>query len=695
MEVVASAVGIADFASKLLAGIGSLIIQYQNLPEALSELDESIRALRGALLSIDETLKRRPKLLPLEQSHYKTISRISQSCYRSLQTLDHELPELQAHHHWGKKVVATLEKKIKDARIQEVISNINQRTTVLQLSLTTLSLGTQAGMQQSQEQIQRQIRELSDRVRLLTYSSGESSSIVVDTGPQITESISSEISAWKKTADDVAAAALSLNDDRYSLASGTSSETLPLYHERDEDHFDPEPGRNNFQGDPEILELQLQANQSLVGHFVQSGIYFKAAEFQKRGILLRGRLDGDEGQTTRELRDMKEDLADILLECGTVDTDQEARETLKALLEEEVSRSEDRRDEDHRCRLYHKLGEVYMKRNNAKQASLMLQRAFDGRRAMVPMHGELNGTAEALVKALHLDQAYDEALGIKQWMQQQQQQVRSETTPPTTPPADDLMRVYHWCTDNQMDIGAASFAFDAIDSSTGMTPLHRAAEKEELEVVSSMLLHVADINVRDQLSNSTPLLVAATTRNKRLVELLLKAGAEVNARNNSNMTALHRAQSQSGGVHVSELLLGAKPGLLDEVDSYGKTALYLACEKGNEKMVRFLLGKGAQPNIQGPGRCTPLMVAVELVAKSAQKRQKINIVQLLVDYGAVPRMRDNMGRTAFDVAKDAGLVADEVRKLLNKADKHRFGSVSSASTNRSLGSSRAGWSGGG
>lgn len=116
----------------------------------MSEFEESIRALRDALLSIDETLKGRPKLLPLEQSHYKTITRISQSCYRFLQTLRHELPELQAHHHWGKKFITTLEKKIKDNRIQEIVSNINQRITILQLSLTTLSLGAQAGMQQSQ-----------------------------------------------------------------------------------------------------------------------------------------------------------------------------------------------------------------------------------------------------------------------------------------------------------------------------------------------------------------------------------------------------------------------------------------------------------------------------------------------------------------------------------------------------------------
>ncbi|KAK8034653.1 ankyrin repeat-containing domain protein [Apiospora rasikravindrae] len=689
MEAVASVVGIADFAGKLINGVGTLVVQYQNLPEALSELEESIRALCEALLNIDETLKGRPKLLPLEQSHYKTIARISQSCYRLLQTLDHELPELQACHHRGKKFIATLEKKVKDSRIQEIVSNINQRTTILQLSLTTLSLGAQAGVQQSQDRIQQQIRELTDRVRSLTNSSREHSNLIDVADVQNTESIFSEISAWKKTADDVAAAALLINDDSYSLTYRTSGETLPPYNERDEDDYDPEPDRNNYQNQ-EILELQLGANQNYVRHFVQSEIYFKAAEFQKRGIVLRKRLDGDGVQTTQELGDMQEELADILLRCGALETDQEARETLKALLGEEVSRSEEQKDEDRRCRLYHKLGEVYLRRENAKQASLMLQRAFDGRRAMVPMHSELKNTAEVLVKALRLDQAYDEALGIQQWVQQQQ--LYQTATPPVTPPADgsDLTKVYHWCTDNQMDIDAASFALDAIDGNTGTTPLHRAVEKEELEVVRSMLLHVANINVRDQLSDSTPLLVAATTRSRRMVQLLLEEGADVEVTDNSRMTALHRAQSKSGGVQVAELLLEARPEVLDEVDSYGKTALYLACERGNEKMVQFLLESGAKPNIQGPGQCTPLMVAVEVVAKSAQKMQKLNIVQLLISYGAVPRMRDNMGRTAFDVAKEGGLVADEIRKVLNRADKRRFNSVSSESTNRSSGSSRTG-----
>ncbi|KAK8136549.1 ankyrin repeat-containing domain protein [Apiospora sp. TS-2023a] len=693
METVASVVGIADFATKLINGIGSLVVQYQNLPEissnqALSEFEESIRALRNALLNIDETLKGRPKLLPPEQSHYKTVARISQSCYRLLQTLSHELPELQAHHHWGKKFIATLEKKIKDSRIQEIVSNINQRTTILQLSLTTLSLGAQAGMQQSQERIQNEIRDLADRVRSLTSGSRDSPNFVVGTDVQHTENIFSEISAWKKTAEDVAAAALLFNDDTYSLTSGASSETLPPYNDRDEDDFDPEPERSNDQSQ-EILELQLGANQNYVKDFVRSELYLKAAEYQKRGILLRRRLDGDGVQTTRELKDMREELADILLRYGALDTDQEAREMLKALLEEEVGRSEEQRDEDRRCRLYHKLGVVYLRRGNAKQARLMLQRAFDGRGAMVPVHGELKDTSEALVKALQLDQAYDEALGIKQWVQQQ---LCQETTPPPTPPGDesDLLKIYHWCTDNQMDIDAASFALDAIDRKTGTTPLHRAVEKEELEVVRNMLLHVANINVRDQLSDSTPLLVAATTRSRRMVQLLLEKGAEVEVTDNSRMTALHRAQSKSGGVHVAELLLEASPNLLDQVDNYGKTALYLACERGNERMVRFLLERDARPNKPGPGQCTPLMVAVELVAKSSEKMQKTNIVRLLVSHGAAPSKRDNTGRTAFDVAKDAGLVAEEIRKILSRADKPRFNSVSSGSTNRSSGSNRIG-----
>ena len=105
---------------------------------------------------------------------------------------------------------------------------------------------------------------------------------------------------------------------------------------------------------------------------------------------------------------------------------------------------------------------------------------------------------------------------------------------------------------------------------------------------------------------------------------------------------------------MAKLLLDARPDLIDEVDVYGKTALYLACEKGNKKMVRFLLDRHATVNIQGPNLYTPLLVAVEAVAQNALK---ISMIESLLRSGADPKLCDTQGRTAFDATHHAGLAA--------------------------------------
>lgn len=47
METVASVVGIADFASKLINGIGSLVVQYQNLPEVIAPFPQGAAVKMG------------------------------------------------------------------------------------------------------------------------------------------------------------------------------------------------------------------------------------------------------------------------------------------------------------------------------------------------------------------------------------------------------------------------------------------------------------------------------------------------------------------------------------------------------------------------------------------------------------------------------------------------------------------------
>ncbi|ORY62681.1 uncharacterized protein BCR38DRAFT_245760 [Pseudomassariella vexata] len=671
LSIAASVVEITVVAAKLIQGIGRFTLEVRSLPDSIAEFYESVHSLELVLDSIDAALRKRKEQLSFERNHHTIIKQVLESCHRSLKTLEDELPQLSDYSSPIQKIRQSLEKQIKQPRIQEILSNINQRTTVLQLSLTTLEIGAQASMQKSQDQIQTDIRQLTDNIKnaKLTWTIGDSSNILLppDSPEDMhRDTLSKEIRDWRQTADDVATAVslngldgVSLDDSRISL------ETLPAC---DEDGFDPEPELTNHQSH-DVLELQYEANQDYVQRLVQCHIFLKASAYQKRGIELREQLSEKRPFQPGEQDNMKETLADILLKCETPETDQEGKTTLQKLLKEEVARDAAHRNPHRRCRLYHKLGSLYLRQNSVSQARKMLSRAFDGRKAIQPMPRDLvEDSAEQLIRVLQRDQAFDEARGIREWIRRE---IWLETTPPATPPADghNLSKLYQWCQDNDIDIEAPTFRFDMCDMKTGKTPLHRAIEHESLEVLTDMLSHVVlPPETPDARGGSTPLLTAAATKNRKIVKLLLECGAVVDVKDNSRMTPLHRSQSQYGGLHTAELLLGACPSIIDEVDNFNKTALYLACEKGNEKMVR-MLSRGANPNIQGPGLLTPLIIAVEVAAKSARK---IAVVELLVRHGADPSYADSHKRTAFDAASNAGLAASEIKKLLDSAAFRRF-----------------------
>ncbi|MGN0820272.1 MAG: ankyrin repeat domain-containing protein [Akkermansia sp.] len=123
-------------------------------------------------------------------------------------------------------------------------------------------------------------------------------------------------------------------------------------------------------------------------------------------------------------------------------------------------------------------------------------------------------------------------------------------------------------------------------------------------------------------------------------EIILKAGANINAKDADGMTALMHAANFARD-KVTKLLL--KHGADVKIrDSSGKTALMYAADHEEDDVARLLLEHGAEVNAKNESGETALMVA----ATNGYEKT----VTLLLEHGADADLRNADGKTARELA---------------------------------------------
>ncbi len=194
------------------------------------------------------------------------------------------------------------------------------------------------------------------------------------------------------------------------------------------------------------------------------------------------------------------------------------------------------------------------------------------------------------------------------------------------------------------------------------TPLLYAGDRFKAATVKLLLDHGANVNVRDK-ENNTPLLRAAASRRswdekeEALIPSLLEKGADPNAHNSSNVTAL-MLTAQEGNSAILDLL--ERKADVNARDAEGNTALLYAARFfvrwEQRKAGEALLQAGAEPNVTNKAGETPLMLA--------SRQYEVEGPKLLLNKGARINAVDQRGRTALMYAIDGPKDFDNTNHLV-------------------------------
>jgi len=158
-----------------------------------------------------------------------------------------------------------------------------------------------------------------------------------------------------------------------------------------------------------------------------------------------------------------------------------------------------------------------------------------------------------------------------------------------------------------------------VQDSQFKTPLHLAIEEGHTDVIDVLLRAKANVNLGNMESGmkNTPLMDAAHAGKCELAEKLIAAKADVNAQGKSDMSALHLA-ARRGDVNVVQVLVAARADVAQR--SQCGTAAELAMKKAGSARLLELLGAEAG----GPGM--PAKKPASVASLSAVQRAALFLV---------------------------------------------------------------------
>jgi ankyrin repeat protein len=176
----------------------------------------------------------------------------------------------------------------------------------------------------------------------------------------------------------------------------------------------------------------------------------------------------------------------------------------------------------------------------------------------------------------------------------------------------------------------------------------RAVERDDARTVAALLQRGFDPNAPNEKGQVAIILALRDDSPKVAAVLLAQPGLRIDVANRAGETPLMIAALR-GQIPVMQQLLD-RGGL---VNREGWTPLHYAASGPEPEAVALLLARGAEIDALAPNRATPLMMAAQYGS--------LDGAALLLARGANPRLRNQAGLAAADLARMAGRDALAVR----------------------------------
>ncbi|XP_053877581.1 ankyrin repeat domain-containing protein 6 isoform X4 [Malaclemys terrapin pileata] len=188
----------------------------------------------------------------------------------------------------------------------------------------------------------------------------------------------------------------------------------------------------------------------------------------------------------------------------------------------------------------------------------------------------------------------------------------------------------------------------------GRTPLHLAAYRGHLRVVQILLKAGCDLDIQDD-GDQTALHRATVVGNTDVIATLIQEGCALDRQDKAGNTPLHLACQNSHSQSTRVLLLGGSRA--DLKNNAGDTCLHVAARYNHLPIIRVLLSAFCSVHEKNQAGDTALHVAAALNHKK--------VVKLLLEAGADGSIVNNAGQTPLEVARQHN--NPDVALLLAKA----------------------------